>query len=87
VLRTNGGFLARFSRDIVLPMQLIQIGQPAALTIQQLIEQMADQQVAEIEQLRQAAIARQATATLRRKAIKPPAARRLNCSRVERKTA
>jgi hypothetical protein len=36
-------------------MQLIQIGQPASLTIQQLIEQMAAQEYSEIEQLKQAA--------------------------------
>jgi hypothetical protein len=39
-------------------MQLIQIGQPSSPTILQFIEQMAARQFAEIEQLKQAALAR-----------------------------
>jgi hypothetical protein len=40
-------------------MQLIQIGEPHIPTIQQLIEQMAARQFDEIEQLKQAAIAKE----------------------------
>jgi hypothetical protein len=39
-------------------MELIQIGQPPVLTLQQLIEQMAARQSAEIELLKQAALER-----------------------------
>ena len=47
-------------------MQLIQIGQPPTMTLQQLIEQMADRQSAEIERLKQAALERNASAQIRR---------------------
>lgn len=46
-------------------MQLIQIGQTPAQTIQQLIVEMADRQSAEVAQLKQAALERYA-AQLRR---------------------
>ena len=51
---------------IVRRMELVQIGRPATVTFQQLIEQMAAQQCAEIEQLRQDALARQSARTGRR---------------------
>jgi hypothetical protein len=46
-------------------MQLIQIGQTPAMTLQQLIEEMGARQFAEIEQLKQAALERHAAAQLR----------------------
>ena len=54
------GLVIAMDGDIVPRMNLIQIGQPIILTVQQLIEQMAAHQSAEIEQLKQAATARQA---------------------------
>ena len=47
-------------------MNLVQIGQPSVVTVQQFIEQMAAVQSAEIEQLKQAALARHAGASVRR---------------------
>lgn len=47
-------------------MQLIQIGQTPTKTVQQLIEEMAVRQSAEIEQLKQAALDRHAAAQFRR---------------------
>lgn len=60
---TNGAFSSPISRITLPPMQLIQIGGPISLTIQELIEQMASQQSAEIEQLKQAALEKNAAAT------------------------
>lgn len=62
-------------------MQLIQIGQSPAKTLQQLIEEMAAVQTAEIEQLKQAALARHAAAQLRRKAGTRSGVRRAACKR------
>ena len=51
-VQQNGATVAR--------MHLIQIGQPAApLTVLQFVEEMADRQWNEIEQLKQAALSRQ----------------------------
>jgi hypothetical protein len=47
-------------------MQLIQIGQTPAKTIQQLIEEMSALQSAEVEQLKQSALERYAAAQLNR---------------------
>ena len=60
------GLVPPLVRDIVRGMQLIQIGQPASFTIQQLIEQMAAEQSAEIVQLRQTALAHQSEQQARR---------------------
>jgi len=60
-------------------MQLIQIGQPLVATVQQFIEQMAARQSAEIEQLKQAALAREAAHKRRRAPVGSPAARRARC--------
>src|SRR5664279_1921815 len=48
------------------PMQLVQIGQTPSMTLQQLIDQMADRQSAEIQRLKQAALEQEATARIRR---------------------
>jgi hypothetical protein len=66
-------------------MQLIQIGQTPTKTIQELIDEMAARQSAEIEQLKQAALERYAGAQLRRTLpvrlhrvrCKPPSAHRM----------
>jgi hypothetical protein len=58
-------------------MQLIQIGEPKVPTIQQLIDQMASRQFDEIEQLKQAALARDAT----RRSLTPRVHRRSHCKR------
>jgi hypothetical protein len=67
-------------------MQLIQIGQPLSVTLQQLIEQMAAQQSAEIEQLKQAALEKHAASRLRVRGKRPLAARRIRCEQPLRKT-
>jgi hypothetical protein len=54
------------TRDIVRRVQLIQIRQPATATVQQLIQQMAEQQFAEIEQLRHDALVRQSVRKVRK---------------------
>ena len=53
-------------------MQLIQICQTPAQTLQQLIEEMAARQSAEVEQLKQMALQRHAAAQLRRKSKARP---------------
>jgi hypothetical protein len=53
-------------------MQLIQIGQTPARTLQQLIEEMASHQSAEVGQLKQVALERHAAAQLRRKSKASP---------------
>jgi hypothetical protein len=53
-------------------MQLIQIGQSPAKTIQQLIEEMSALQSAEFDQLKQAALERHAAAQLRRRSKARP---------------
>jgi hypothetical protein len=54
-------------------MQLVQIGQPLNLTIQQFIEQMAVRQSDEIDRLKQLAFARQAARRLVRSTKEKPA--------------
>lgn len=68
-------------------MQLIQIGGPLSLTIQQLIDQMASQQSAEIEQLKQAALGKNAAATRRVRVRRRYAVRRIPCQRPLRSSA
>ena len=46
-------------------MQLIQIGEPVVPTVQLMIEQMAARQFSEIEQLKQAALAKESQRKLR----------------------
>jgi hypothetical protein len=58
-------------------MQLIQIGEPLIPTIQQLIDQMSARQWSEIEELKQAALAKDAA----RRARAPRVARRRQCKR------
>lgn len=58
-------------------MQLIQIGQTPAKTILQLIEEMSANQSAEVEQLKRAALERQAAAQIRRTSTAGP--RRVRC--------
>ncbi|HEY4930494.1 MAG TPA: hypothetical protein VII23_02900 [Terriglobales bacterium] len=53
-------------------MQLIQIGQTPAQTLQQLIEEMASRQSAEVEQLKRMALERHAAAQLHRKSKARP---------------
>jgi hypothetical protein len=67
-------------------MQLIQIGQPAGLTIQQLIEQMAARQCAEIEQLKREALEKHAAATRRVRVPGRYAVRRVRCEQPVRKS-
>ena len=67
-------------------MQLIQIGQPASATIQQLIEQMAAQQSSEIEQLKREVLERHAAKTRRETVRRGYAVRRGRCAQGVRKT-
>jgi hypothetical protein len=60
-------------------MQLIQIGQTPTKTILQLIEEMSASQSAEVEQLKRAALERQAAAQLRRTSMAHP--QRVRCIR------
>jgi hypothetical protein len=68
-------------------MQLIQIGGPVVLTIQQLIEQMAAQQSADIETLKQTALEKNAAATRRVRVRRRCSVRRVSCKRPLRKSA
>ena len=77
-LRPSGDWFRRPTSAIVRRVQLIQIGPPpATTTVQQLIQQMAAQQSAEIEQLCHAALARMAArkATSRRNQFRKSATR------------
>lgn len=71
------GFVAHCYRSTVSRMQLIQIGEPLIPTIQQLIDQMAARQSSEIEELKQAALAKEAS----RRARTPRVSRRTHCKR------
>jgi hypothetical protein len=68
-------------------MQLIQIGGPVVLTIQQLIERMAAQQSSEIEQLKRAALEKNAAATRPVRVRRRYAVRRVSCEQPLRKSA
>lgn len=67
-------------------MQLIQIGQPARLTIRQLIEQMAARQRAEIAGLKRSALQKNTAARLRARLRRSDAARRVRCQQPVRKS-
>jgi hypothetical protein len=61
-------------------MQLVQIGQTPLQTLQEMIEDMAAQQSAEITQLKQAALERYAAAQLRRRTASRFGDRRQLCA-------
>ncbi len=65
-------------------MQLIQIGQSPILTVHQMIDQMAVRQFSEIEELKQAALARHANSTARRSANVRSASHRTRCQSAAR---